>query len=247
MPTWPIFVISLRDAAARRAAISSQLDALGLDYEFFDAVDGRKGLPAEYEAMVDRPGTLATLGRSMGNAEYACALSHMEVYRRIVERSLPGAIVFEDDAIIGPLFPAFLRDEVYLQADLVQMDHLHARIWKMGKRRKLPAGFTLAAWAEMASLTTGYSISERGARHLLKHGLPLRATADWPCDLESITPMATLPRIVDHPPNDTGTSTLEKARAQARGSVQTRKSAKRFMKINYWRRWVFKRLTKRVS
>lgn len=247
MPSWPIFVISLADATARRSAISSQLDALGLDYEFFDAVDGRKGLPAEYEAMVDRPGTLATLGRSMGEAEYACALSHLEVYRRILERSHPGAIVFEDDAIIGPLFPAFLRDKVYLQADLVQMDHLNARIWRMGKRRRLPAGFTLAAWAETASLATGYSISAKGAAHIRKHGLPLRSIPDWPCDLLPIAPVLTLPRVVDHPDWTLEHSALEKGRRDAVAVQRARKSGLKYLRRAYWKRWIFKRLTQKVS
>ena len=80
-PGWPILVISLQDAAERRAAVSRQLDALGLPFEFRDAIDGRSGLPAAYESQLDRPGTEAHFGRQMSDGEYACALSHLAAYR----------------------------------------------------------------------------------------------------------------------------------------------------------------------
>ncbi len=49
----PIFVISLPDSLERRENVSERLGALGLPFEFIDAVDGRKRLPPEFEVMVD--------------------------------------------------------------------------------------------------------------------------------------------------------------------------------------------------
>ncbi|OOY02725.1 glycosyltransferase family 25 protein [Thioclava sp. F28-4] len=110
-PDWPILVISLQDAAKRRAMVSKQLEALGLSFKFFDAIDGRSGLPAAYESQVDRAGTEAYFGRPMSDGQYACALSHLAVYRQIVEEKLPGAIILKDDAILGDAFALFLREK----------------------------------------------------------------------------------------------------------------------------------------
>lgn len=247
MPDWPIFVISLTDAAARRAAISERLGALGLAHEIVDAIDGRRGLPGEYEAMVDRPGTKAGFGRAMSDGEYACALSHLSVYRLMAERGLPGAIVLEDDAIPGPLFPVFLRDRVFEKAELIQLDHHDARIRRWGGRRERAQGFVLAEWAEKAILATGYSLTARAAAHILAHALPLRAPADWPCDLMPLRPMVALPRIVEHPELTPEQSTLHGDRLEAGRGITRRREPGRFLRPAYWRRWLHKRMTRKVS
>lgn len=257
MQDWPIFVISLADASERRAAISAQLDALGLRGEIVDAVDGRAGLPARYQAMVDRPGTFATFGRRMTDGEYACALSHLGLYRRIRDEGLPGAIVLEDDAILGPAFARFLQGRAYRLGDLIQMDHYYGYIWKYWGRRRTGLGFELARWSQNSCLTTAYSISARAAAYILDHALPLRATADWPCDLRAMRPMLTLPRIVDHPETNHESSTLEAGREAAESEVDRfslkplPQGPERYLLREYWRRrWiklVRKRITEQVS
>lgn len=244
---WPIFVISLADATARRRTIRAQLDALALPFEIIDAVDGRKELTAEHERMIDREGTLRQFRRPMTNGEYACALSHMSVYRRIVDQGLPGAIVLEDDALLSPLFPLFLAQRGYLLASLVQMDHMYAGIWRFARQIKLTPGITLARWSRNSCLATGYSISASGAAYLLAHGLPIRAPADWPCDLLDIRPMLTLPQIVRQPLGDLGHSSLEAERLQMGVPAKGKKRAGRFLERTYWRRWLAKRTTIMVS
>lgn len=245
---WPIFVISLTDAAERRRAISAQLSALAVEFEILDAVDGRRGVPAEYEPMIDRAGTLATLGRAMTGGEYACALSHLAIYQRILDEDLPGAVVLEDDAVLGPAFRAFLHQKAYNLADLIQMDHFQARVWRFGGRHRIDPGVTLARWSQNSYLTTGYSISRKGAKYILDHALPLRRTADWPCDLLDISPLLTLPRIVDHPEAIAANSSLLAEREVVLGTPSKAvKDPRRFLQGDYWRRWIIKRLTKRVS
>ena len=101
---WPIFVISLKDATERRENITKQLNDCNLPFSIMDAIDGRKGLPAPFEPMVDRDPSRSRISRGLTDGEFACALSHMAVYRHVVENNLPGAIVLEDDAILTPLF-----------------------------------------------------------------------------------------------------------------------------------------------
>ena len=88
----PVFVLSLPDCHDRRARVSAALDGLGLPFEFVDAVDGRRGLPPEYESQIDRP-LAQKKGGILSDAEFACALSHINIYRRIVSENIDYALV----------------------------------------------------------------------------------------------------------------------------------------------------------
>lgn len=228
--------------------MQKQLEQLAIPFEFVDAIDGRTGLASELEGMIDRPGTEAEFGRRMTDAEYACALSHMSIYRQILNNDLPGVIVLEDDAILGPLFKEFLDMKGYEAGDLIQLDHWKGGVWKHLRRYKLSANIELARASKNADLTTGYTISQAAAAHILQHGLPLRAPADWPCDVSSLQTMLALPRVVDHPQVGGGESFIETERASIeRKPRQKGNRSRRFFKRNYWRRWWVKRMTERVS
>ena len=69
-----IFVLTLEGAEHRRRTLMKQLDDQGLSYELFFGIDGRNGLPEEYEKLIDCQSAQETLGRPMGDAEFACAL-----------------------------------------------------------------------------------------------------------------------------------------------------------------------------
>lgn len=244
---WPIFVVSLSDAHERRESLNAQLQALGLTAKIIDAVDGRRGLSPEVEHLIDRESAEERTGRKISAGEFACALSHQGLYQRIFDESLPGAIILEDDAILTPDFAEFIRHEGYLAADLVQMDHLDARVWLQGRKAFSP-GITFFPLAANASLTTGYSLSAKAAHYILARSRPLAGLADWPCDIMPLAPLVTLPHLVNHPYIEVSGSTLERERDAARKSVTPSGSrVLRFFRASYWRRWWFKRRTKKVS
>ena len=117
----PCFVISLPDSSDRRQSISHTLNKLGISFEFLDAVDGRSGLDPTYESQVDRHAALRTWGL-LSDTEFACALSHINTYRRIVAEDIPYALVLEDDASPLPTILDFLNGEHYRDVDLTQLD-----------------------------------------------------------------------------------------------------------------------------
>lgn len=245
---WPIFVVSLADAKERREKIYAQLQAIGLTAEITFAVDGRQGLSPEAEARIDRDGAAARARRRMSDAEFACALSHQTLYQRIIDQGLAGAIILEDDAILTSGFAEFIEGSGFLSADLVQLDHLDARIWP-GRRKIFAPGITFFRLAENASLTTGYSISAKAARYILDRSQPLAGLADWPCDLMPLSPLVTMPRIVDHPDIAVSDSALERQREASRKSAAASAGSRalRFFRAKYWQRWWFKRRTRKIS
>ena len=248
MAGWPIYVISLADAVARRKRLLDALNELGTGFVLFDAVDGRKGLPEAFEGYVDRQKTRENIARDMTDAEYACALSHFMIYREIRDKNLPGAIILEDDAILQPQFAEFHREAGYEKADLVLLDYSFTRIWRFSRSR-LTANLDSGLVSLNPSLTTGYSISARGCSFMLENALPISRTADWPCDITEIGARACIPRVVDHPEVEVADSSIHSDRETTfttrywhlrrpqRGAFETRG----------WKRWLIKRLSRKLA
>jgi len=208
---WPIWVVSLSDATERRSKIRSQLDALGLAFSFLDAVDGRTRVPEEFQGQIDRPGTLANLGFPMGDAEYACALSHQLAYKKILDEGWPGAVILEDDVLLTDNFRTFYETRGYEAAPLIQLFYFDALVWKT--KRRSTAAARLERLASNAWSTAAYSISAQGAATLRAEGLPLRGFADWPCDtVRLVGHYVTDPRLVLHPDPADFPSSVEDSR-----------------------------------
>jgi glycosyl transferase family 25 len=243
-----VFILSLGDAVDRRAPLINALTINGVSFEIWDAVDGRNGLPSTYDEMIDRPAASLNMKREMGDAEFACALSHHLIYREIVDRDLDMAVILEDDAIVDRPFFEFMKLVQNLKCDLLLLDHMRARVRRMGK---LVVGKNVTAYrcATVPWLTTGYLITRNGAQKLADQSLPIAAHADWPIDITKMSAYAVSPRVVDHPDMEAGASDIR----QDRPSVtplelrRSRRTIARFLRTSYWRKTFHKRLGMWIS
>ena len=170
------------DSTDRREKVAKHLKALSLPFEWVDAVDGRGGLPSEYESMVDRRRTSATLTGALCDPEIACALSHLAACRRIVESNMPWALILEDDAIPLPDLPRYLETRHHEAFDLVSLfcskTYVHpgrAIPVSLGGYRSFPCELGVPVKGAVA-----YILSQAGAKHLLAKALPVASVADWP-------------------------------------------------------------------
>lgn len=217
MSTWPIIIISLRDAASRRARLIDFLERFGLCYTIFNAIDGRSGLPQEFEKLIDRAQASINLRRSLTDAEYACALSHHMIYRKILDESHSGALVLEDDADPNDLFIEAWRSKFFRKYDFLQWNYGFCRIWRTALFKKKETSNLLSARiVSNAGLASAYTLSHRAAAYLVKHGLPISLPADWPCDLRPLKPRVVIPKPVITPDVDVYQSHLEDGRAAAK-------------------------------
>ncbi|MEO1240055.1 MAG: glycosyltransferase family 25 protein [Pseudomonadota bacterium] len=193
---WPIFIISLPDAAERRTAVTARLSDLGLEGTFIDAVDGRNGLPTHLEALVDRASAKAHFHRDLTDAEFACTFSHRTVYRRILDDGLEGAVVLEDDAVPQTGFAAFLTEQCYRAADLILLDHRGALYLPWQRARPLSPTIRARPMINVPTLGTGYSVTARAAEKMLTARPKIDRTADWPVDIRRLGALAVRPRLV---------------------------------------------------
>ena len=110
----PVYVISLRDSVTRRRNMTERLGALGIPFQFVDAIDGRLELPEVFDgAQVKRFGDAGTMG---------CALSHRFVHRMIAESRSALALILEDDAVLSDDFGEVLSAATRLQFDVLKLE-----------------------------------------------------------------------------------------------------------------------------
>lgn len=198
---YPIFVLTLADAEARWQPLTRKLRSLGLEFELFPGIDGRQGLPAAFEGMVDRSARIEKKRRRMTDGEYACALSHLAIYRTIAERGIDRALILEDDAIIGTAFATLAKGQMRWAGDLMLLDHRKGRCDRHADCEVF-AGYRGLRVRRAPFLTTGYGITGDGVRYMLEKAYPIRFPADWPCDITRLRCFAVSPRVVDRPQDD---------------------------------------------
>jgi glycosyl transferase, family 25 len=95
-----IFIISLPKDRHRREFLEGQLRKLELPFSVEQAVHGAKLSPEELEASYDRNKAIRRFNRELSRGEIGCALSHVNIYKKMCANNIPYALVLEDDARI---------------------------------------------------------------------------------------------------------------------------------------------------
>jgi glycosyl transferase family 25 len=107
-----VYVISAKDNHERRAYMEKVLSDLDVQFKFFDAVMGKNLSNAEIDKVYDEEGAknYKTSRRRLSKAEIGCALSHISIYKKIIEENLNNALIFEDDIITNDTHLVDLSD-----------------------------------------------------------------------------------------------------------------------------------------
>jgi glycosyl transferase family 25 len=140
-----------------------------------------------------------------------------------------------------------MRQALYEKAELLMLDHSHARVWR--NATDLLPGVQMYQLALPSSLTTAYAISRMAAKTLIETSTPVRRLADWPCGVTDVDAVVAVPHIVGHPDQNTGVSHLRQERIATATHIKKRKLKKlsALLGLDFWRRWIIKRLSRRVS
>lgn len=238
-----VFVLTLADDHARRAPLLQALQRQQIDFELFFGVDGRNGLPAQYEAMIDRDEAERAVRRRLTDAEFACSLSHRAIYERMLSEHLDAALILEDDAIVSPRLGEFLQAGGCFAAPMILLDYSRVSVSPLSGRPFQSFGHL---WRVVVTpcFATGYVLSAWAARELLRRTTPVRSIPDWPCDIHELKAYALHPRLVDHLPVGNTLSHL----AADRDQTKTRKkSPRRWLTRLYWATYLRRRLSKRID
>lgn len=154
-----VFVISLQTSLDRRSRVTDMLKAIGLEFEFFDAVDGRSLDHKTYVAP-DAPWELLP-------GEVGCYLSHLGVWRKVVNERVEVSLVLEDDALFDA--SALLVIDACINSaqgwDAIRLSSIEKQVGLVV--RNLVDDFKLILPTKSPSGLAGYLIRHSGAERML--------------------------------------------------------------------------------
>jgi glycosyl transferase family 25 len=164
-----IVVISLKRAKERRSAIEAQFARLGIDFTFFDAVDGKLGHDLFSKFDANKAKAIGEIPLSPGHL--GCYASHYLVWQRCVESRRP-LIVLEDDAILFEApFLRFLCSSPDLPEE-IECVRLFAS--KSRNTTSLPVlekdGLSIGKFLRGHKSATGYYLTPSAAKKFLEYG-----------------------------------------------------------------------------
>lgn len=174
------FVVNLENAVDRRKDISNQLENLNMEYEIFSAVNGR-ALPEEYiDSIYDKNKAISKAYHDLLLPEMGCALSHIGIYKKMIEQDIPYALILEDDALLGQDVPEVL-DLLSKKIDKTDSHVVllsYARRYINSKIANVNDQFKLAQIYRGVGGTHGYFLTNAAAKSLVNYLLPLWVVAD---------------------------------------------------------------------
>ena len=174
-----IFVISLKDAVQRRASIVAQLSSMGLEFEFQDAIYGKNLSSEEVQKLVDQRIAYRYEGFQLTPGEIGCALSHLAVYKRIIDEKIPYALIFEDDVVVCPELVNVIQS---IDADGTLLRHgitlFSECLVSTSPTLRLPFGGMSLHDVKWGWFAHAYIITNEAARKLIELQTPVKHVAD---------------------------------------------------------------------
>lgn len=186
-----IFVINLARSTERRASMHQQLSSLNLDYEIVEAVDGSQLTYTEIMRET-KP-----LNYALSCGEVGCALSHINIYRKIASEGIPMALILEDDALID-----YKTVEVVTQIENRNISSATVTLLTEASQYIDKPKFSLKQDRYIydvleASRSHGYIVNQTAAIKLIEFLYPVWMVADrWQtlreysvCNIEAVIPL----------------------------------------------------------
>jgi glycosyl transferase family 25 len=174
------YVVNLARSHERRAHIVAELSKTRFDYEMVNAVDGRD-LDLDDARIVDPDFAAASIGHP---GVVGCALSHLQIYRRILDDGLEIACVLEDDVLL----PADLGELIgeitpHMRGAAVVMLNFQSqepcKVTRAGAEELSPPRLLVRfADESQAASTGGYLITREACARMVSTAPPVKTVAD---------------------------------------------------------------------
>lgn len=178
-----IYIINLANATVRYQRIVKQLEHLGLAYERIEAVNGQQLSEEDIKKYCDI-NAVQSNPTWLTRGAIGCALSHWNVYQKMVIEDIDVALILEDDMTFMPNFPQILQEAekqikenevmlLYFQSfkEIIFSNHHKATLYQNHE-------IVYPSNLDNIGAAGAYIISKNIAKQLAERLLPIRAAAD---------------------------------------------------------------------
>lgn len=172
------YVVNMEKDTQKRAQIESQLaNHPELDYRIWIAVEGRKLSQQEQKKLV-LPEFYERYGRNATLPAVGCSLSHINIYKDIIENNFKYALVLEDDAILSNDLKLEKITQL-LDSDKPTAILMTPDFWYRPDERIMDVDDKCKIYQLTDGyMTSGYAINQAAAKLLLPFIYPVKYTAD---------------------------------------------------------------------
>lgn len=180
LPGLAVTLINLERSVDRREKMQARLAALGLDYEIFPAIDGRK----EWDRLVgdlDVEAFQRNVGRDVLPGEIGCYFSHIGAWQRFLAGEDDVLLVLEDDVVFGEDFIPALNEALRVRRhwDFLKLNKIRA---KQPIAQGRVGRYRLNAYLGTATGFGAYLITREFAGRVLPAMLPITRPIDHELD-----------------------------------------------------------------
>lgn len=165
-PNIGVWVISLPDNPDRLQRMAQQLQRMGLAWQHFSAVDGRKEY-AELLAQADEQAYARNMGSPILPGKLGVFASHTRLWQQFLDSDHELALIFEDDVVFHEDFLEAVQTACNIQKhwDIVRFNCVRA---KLPITQGLAGRWRLNAYAGPFTGNAAYMIHRKTAEKLLR-------------------------------------------------------------------------------
>lgn len=159
------YVISLTTSTKRRHHIVEQFDAQNIKFKFFDAIEPHKNSKISTDLVVNISDCDLTPG------EVACLLSHVSLWKMMVDQQFNYMAIFEDDILLGESAELLLNSTQWIpqHADLIKLEKFAAAAKMKLSTEKVSHHRKLRQLTGKHLGAAGYILTLNAARKLLDY------------------------------------------------------------------------------
>jgi len=170
-----IFVISLKNSQARKQSIREQLEPLNVDWQFFDAVDGRKALPERLENLQADIHRKIFRSRPLSPGEKGCYASHYLLWEKCIELN-ENIVILEDDLNLTPFFLPCINalNDLHQSHSYIKIEPSESKLIPF----KFSGAFQIFKLLNNFSRTIGYSLTPKAAKAFINKNKPWSSPVD---------------------------------------------------------------------
>jgi len=160
-----LYVINLDRSSDRLAHITKVFGSLKLEFTRVSAIDGKLLSDEEFTHWTKERNWPKPLTRT----EVGCFLSHRKCLRLGLEHGDPYFAIFEDDVLLSPHAPLFLRNHKWIKAgtDIVKLDTASIKCMLQPLQKNGIESYRSSQLVSKHYCAGGYIVSREAAKRLL--------------------------------------------------------------------------------